>query len=117
MLMTATYFLLGCSTAAATHSLGEPVSLDAGTMAKFADEFRVTFTRVVSDSRCPANVVCIQAGEAVVELTCSNNGDSQSVRLSSDHRSNQSEVLGHAIELMSVGARHSDSITLRVTAR
>lgn len=30
---------------------------------------QLKFDRVVSDSRCPSDVVCIQAGEAVVAVT------------------------------------------------
>jgi hypothetical protein len=43
---------------------------------------RVRFERVVSDSRCPADVLCIVAGEAVVAVTVTREGrPSESVSL------------------------------------
>ena len=40
-----------------------------------------SFDRVVEDSRCPANVVCIWAGEVVIELTVTDADTSAVVRL------------------------------------
>lgn len=49
--------------------LGEAFELRPGEAAAIADELLVvTFEGVSSDSRCPSNVVCIRAGEGVVEL-------------------------------------------------
>lgn len=49
--------------------LGESFELRAGESATITDELLVvTFEGVSSDSRCPSNVVCIRAGEGVVEL-------------------------------------------------
>ncbi len=42
----------------------------------------ISFDRVVEDSRCPANVVCIWAGEVVIELTVTEADTSVVVRLS-----------------------------------
>ena len=42
----------------------------------------IFFDRVVEDSRCPANVVCVWAGEAVIELTVTEAGTSVVARLS-----------------------------------
>ncbi len=42
----------------------------------------ISFDRVVEDSRCPANVVCVWAGEAVIELTVTEADTSSVVRLS-----------------------------------
>ncbi len=85
----------------------------------------MTFTDVVSDSRCPVDVTCIQAGEAVVQLTCSYKRESRVIRISSSPRKNQTEVFGSIIQLMSVSPRASQrsrspveySVMLRVTAR
>jgi hypothetical protein len=115
----------GCSTSGAGRALGESVPLDFGRTANFADGLRVTFTHLVSDSRCPADVVCIQAGEAVIELTCTYRSESQVIQVSSNPGRNQTEVFGHVIQLLSVtspGRQRSHapieySVTLRVTAR
>ena len=42
----------------------------------------ISFDEVVEDSRCPANVVCVWAGEAVIELTVTEADTSAVVRLS-----------------------------------
>ena len=42
----------------------------------------ISFDRVVEDSRCPTNVVCVWAGEAVIELTVTGADTSAVVRLS-----------------------------------
>ena len=44
----------------------------------------ISFDRVVEDSRCPANVVCITAGQVVIELTVAEADTSAVVRLSFD---------------------------------
>lgn len=47
--------------------LGEPFTLGIGQTAE-VEGLRVTFTRVLEDSRCPVDVVCVWAGNAKVEL-------------------------------------------------
>ncbi|MCR4403843.1 MAG: hypothetical protein NUW06_00860 [Candidatus Acetothermia bacterium] len=47
--------------------LGEPFTLRVGQTAA-VEGLRVTFLRVLQDSRCPVDVVCIWAGNARVEL-------------------------------------------------
>lgn len=61
----------GCATHPAQPSrpLGQPFELHAGTSAIVDDRLRVMFERVRSDSRCPLDALCIQAGEAIVVLT------------------------------------------------
>src|SRR5436309_11682340 len=49
--------------------LGSPFELDAGQSARITgSDLQLQFVRVESDSRCPAGVQCITAGEAVVAL-------------------------------------------------
>ncbi len=42
----------------------------------------ISFDRVVEDSRCPANVVCVSAGKTVIEVTVTEADISGVVRLS-----------------------------------
>ena len=44
--------------------------------------FTISFDQVLEDSRCPANVVCIWAGKAVIELTVTEGDNTAVVRLS-----------------------------------
>ena len=49
---------------------GETFELKSGESRQLADEnLRVGFEGVTEDSRCPAGVQCVWAGDAVVELT------------------------------------------------
>jgi hypothetical protein len=51
-------------------SLDEPFVLELGEAAVLAEPaVTVTFTAVSHDSRCPVDVVCVWAGDAVVQLT------------------------------------------------
>jgi len=56
-------------TAARVSRLGESFTLRVGEAVRVEDaDVTVTFKEVASDSRCPKDVTCIQAGEAVVHL-------------------------------------------------
>ncbi|HXD19955.1 MAG TPA: hypothetical protein VN654_23235 [Vicinamibacterales bacterium] len=54
--------------------LGRPFELHAEASATLADGLTVTFDRVRSDSRCPMDVVCITAGDAVVVVRLASQG-------------------------------------------
>lgn len=62
----------GCAASPSTTDgvpLGSEFSLKPGESAQIQSTgLRVTFLGVRSDSRCPADVVCIQAGDAVLGL-------------------------------------------------
>ena len=45
------------------------------------DGVRIAFTQVREDSRCPADVTCIWAGDAKIELAISRSGSPDDVRL------------------------------------
>ena len=50
-------------------AIGQPFTLkEAQSVMVGANAVRVTFERVVSDSRCPVDVQCIQAGDATIAL-------------------------------------------------
>jgi len=58
-----------CRKADVKAGLDEPVSLRKGQWASFTKRpLEMAFLRVVQDSRCPRNVQCIRAGEAVVQF-------------------------------------------------
>src|SRR5262245_18702623 len=73
---------VGCAAHPAQPSrpLGQPFDLRAGVSTVVADELRVTFNGVRSDSRCPLDALCIQAGEAIVVLTLSQSAAAQAER-------------------------------------
>ena len=64
--------MTGCdeSVTGPTVALNENFELPVGGSATVAGaSFVVQFNRVTGDSRCPADVVCIQGGDAVVHIT------------------------------------------------
>jgi hypothetical protein len=95
-----------------TSHYDQPIALRAGETARFKD-FAITFTRVVSDSRCPLNVTCIQKGDVVVEVAAIANGQHEAVQLDFDHTPRVA-VLGHTLELQSVAAATPYAITIIV---
>ena len=48
--------------------LGKPATLYVGDMVRYTGDTTIAFRRVVSDSRCPPNVTCIQKGDITVEV-------------------------------------------------
>ena len=64
--------------------LGAPVTLKAGGSALVSDFVTVKFERVVSDSRCPLDVLCFTAGSALIEIRVTIGGDEQTLVLTTD---------------------------------
>ena len=55
--------------------LGEPFELRIGESAVLPGDLKVTFNRVVFDSRCPIDAICVTAGEARLALRLSVGSD------------------------------------------
>lgn len=52
-----------------TVPLNERFTLSPGEVARLDDaDLRVEFVRVSGDSRCPADAICIQGGDAIVQI-------------------------------------------------
>ena len=76
------------------------VVLAVGQSAEVAPSTRLTFDRVVGDSRCPTGVQCAWAGEVEVALTLQSPAGSESFQLSD--RAASSVVLGYRVTLITV---------------
>jgi len=73
--------LTGCS-GGVKASLGEKFVLHVGQTAQIEYEpLSITFNKVSADSRCPSNVTCVRAGEAVCDVTVTYKGSPFSVTL------------------------------------
>ncbi len=59
---------------------GEPFTLRVGQSALTTDDIRIRFDTVRSDSRCPSDVNCVRAGEAVIAVTLSHAADTPAGR-------------------------------------
>jgi hypothetical protein len=83
--------------------LGQPFELHAGTSVTVDDGLRVMFERVRSDSRCPLDALCIQAGEAIVVLTLSQPAVAQAEReLRTTPAFSEASYLAYAIKLVAL---------------
>ena len=62
--------LATCGSPATPSALGQEILLAPGQTARVADAAAtIRFDEVASDSRCPADVMCITGGDAVVRVT------------------------------------------------
>ena len=70
-----------------TLSVGETASIEGRTL-------KLRFEGVTGDSRCPADAVCIQGGDAVVKVQASGDGGSASLELHTGDSSRASVTYG-----------------------
>ena len=82
---------------------GETFTLRPGESAKIGETpFRITFERILSDSRCAVDVVCIQAGEAAASFRAdAGPGRSDSFVLDTGGKTTAA-VWGYEVSLVSV---------------
>jgi len=95
---------------------GQPFDLQVGTSAATADgALRIRFERVVADSRCPSDVTCVWAGEAVIELSLWIGGsDAETVQLhSAGNPPNQVTRAGYGIRLTAVAPYPRSTVRLK----
>ncbi len=100
-------------------ALGETVVLKSGQTAEVASkDISIRFTELVSDSRCPQGMVCIWAGEAVVELAMAEpgRGERTTAELATTGRGGKQSVEFAAcrVDLVAVSSG-GDQVTLRVS--
>ena len=80
---------------------GGTVTLSVGETARFdAGEFAVTFRRVVQDSRCPATVVCVWAGDGAVQLWLKRGSRSAAATVHTLDGPRATELDGYTVELI-----------------
>ena len=81
----------------------EPFTLAFGNRARVEhSDVRVRFAAVLEDSRCPADVRCIQAGRARVRLEVTQGGRPVSIELSTDPEASMGSAGGVTWELQAV---------------
>ncbi len=98
--------MVGASTpqAPVAAALGEAFTLAAGETARVGPERTgITFDAVVSDSRCPTDVQCIRAGEAIVHASVAVPGQAaETVELQTNSNRDQASVAGYTLTLIRV---------------
>jgi len=105
--------------------LGAPFLLAPGELYNCLDcEVSVSFTKVISDSRCPSDAMCFWMGMAVVELSVETKGESPVILLATVGENNRIIVGGYLFSLGAVNpyptlqnpiAQRDYRITLTVT--
>ena len=82
---------------------GEPFKLSPGASAKIENgELTITFNAVTSDSRCPSDATCIQAGEAKVSLTLQSSQGSREVELSTTGDNRQVAYSSYVVQFVNL---------------
>jgi len=107
--------------------IGQPFELRVGTSTTVEGGLTLTFDRVTTDSRCPMDVVCVWAGDAIVAVSLSQAADGSATReLHTDASQSETSYLAYSIRLVRLApyprtdreTRPGDYVaTLAVTAR
>ena len=105
--------------------LGAPFLLRPGFQYDCSEcDVSVSFTKVISDSRCPSDAICVWAGMAVVELSVEIEGASHTILLATAGENNRIALGGYLFSLGEVSpyptlqnpiAQKDYRITLTVT--
>ena len=91
----------GCASPAAPDAVaGIPFDLKVGATAAMPDGLRITFDRVTADSRCPSDVQCVRAGEAIIAVSmAASTGGPETREMRTDATGSQISYAGHTIQL------------------
>lgn len=99
--------------------IDDTLTLALGAHARLPDGSELAYTQLVNDSRCPANVQCIWAGDAEIQLRWTpRQGPPETFSLHTTPRQGQSasHPIGHlTVTLQSLERGIAPSATLRIT--
>src|SRR5580765_1612654 len=108
LLVVVSMLCAGCagnSTQPSHTPLGQPLELRPGASAVLDGGLTVAFNRVVSDSRCPRDALCLEfhAGDAVVAVSISQSGDGSVGReLHTNTAGSEVSYVAYSIKLLSL---------------
>jgi hypothetical protein len=100
VLLVSILLLAGCdSISGPTSSFSREATVPVGRTVSIVEDVAVRFVEVTGDSRCPADALCIQGGDAIVKLRVMVDGRQRDVEL---HTGNTRPVSsqGLTIELL-----------------
>ena len=114
--------LAACTTAPASPAADVPrvadgtsIELTPGQSAQLADASRIQYLRLVNDSRCPPDVQCVWAGDAVIALRWTPaTGDAQDFELHTMPRQRAFVVGKRTITLQALERGDAPRATLQV---
>jgi hypothetical protein len=83
LVLVAALLLAGCASTslAPTGPFNKEVTIAQGKTTAIVEGVNVRFVAVSGDSRCPADAVCIQGGDAIVKLQVTSDNDPREVEL------------------------------------
>ena len=84
---------VGCQSNPTAASLPATLTIAPGESAT-ADSVRVTFVKVTSDTRCPINALCIQAGDAMAQFRITVRGNEATSDLALVDPTRRSTIVG-----------------------
>jgi hypothetical protein len=97
---------LGCASNPAQPSQlepGQPFELRSGTSASSPAGLKITFHGVTTDSRCPMDVVCVWAGDAIIAVSLSQTAGGQAEReLHTTPNGSEATYLAYSITLVAL---------------
>ena len=128
-LIVVTILTLGSTSVASAHRQetvkseavkSETVTLRAGNQKRLArGELTIKFVNVIEDSRCPAGVNCIQAGNAKIQIKVTDRrGQTKTMELNTNKDPKEDKLGPYAISLVSLAPQPmKDRKPARYTAR
>ena len=103
----------GISTQPGHTPLGQPFDLRSGGSAALERGLTITFDRVVADSRCPMDALCIWAGDAVVALSISGGAGGPVTRELHTYLESEASYPGYSIKLLALAPYPRSDRTIR----
>ena len=82
--------------------LGRSFELRAGSSVSLDGGLTMSFDRVASDSRCPMDAFCVWAGDAIVSVTVSRDGQKVNRDLHTQANGSEATYSGYTIKLISL---------------
>ena len=109
--------LVSCASTLTQVASGSDFALEPGKPVQLAGTgVRVTFLEVVSDSRCPVDVVCVTAGDAEVRLAVVGQGENRTVSLHTTQESRSATIGAVRLELTGLAPSPRSTVTTRPEA-
>lgn len=94
---------------------GTSFTLQAGSQVRLADDSRLRYQRLVTDSRCPPDVQCVWAGDAIVALEwLPANGTAQAFELHTGKEPRSQALGGRMLVLESLARGAQPAATLKI---
>lgn len=96
---------------------GATFTLQAGQQVRLADDSQLRYQRLVTDSRCPPDVQCVWAGDAIVAFEWSPaNGAAQAFELHTGKDPRSHALGGRTLTLTSLARGAAPAASLRIEA-